>query len=174
MGLSLANWMTDGDPGFDIWAMDVARFGDYATLAYTSAKVQGELLSPVPHPVPQRGTAGRTPAGDLAAARPLVAENAVWGDAFGLESALWFQRPGLEPAEDVTFGRSNAWAPVRDEVLAVRNGVGLMETTGFSKFLFEGPGARSFLDSIITNRTPKRAAWCWPRWSTRAASSSAT
>ena len=40
VGLSLANWMTQGDPGADIWGMDVARFGDFATLAYTNAKVR--------------------------------------------------------------------------------------------------------------------------------------
>ncbi|MFZ9274101.1 MAG: FAD-dependent oxidoreductase, partial [Ilumatobacteraceae bacterium] len=40
VGLSLANWMVHGDPGADIWAMDVARYGDYATLAYTNSKVR--------------------------------------------------------------------------------------------------------------------------------------
>ena len=43
VGLALAAWMTAGDAGdsgMDIWAMDVARYGDYATLAYTNAKVQ--------------------------------------------------------------------------------------------------------------------------------------
>src|SRR5207342_3966528 len=42
VGLALATWMTEGDPGdsgMDIWAMDVARYGDYATLGYTNAKV---------------------------------------------------------------------------------------------------------------------------------------
>ena len=33
MGLeALANWIVNGDPGFDVWAMDVSRFGDYATM----------------------------------------------------------------------------------------------------------------------------------------------
>ena len=40
VGLSLANWIVNGDPGFDVWAMDVARFGDYATPAYTNARVR--------------------------------------------------------------------------------------------------------------------------------------
>ena len=40
VGLALANWMIDGDPGFDIWAMDVARYGHWANLAYTNAKVR--------------------------------------------------------------------------------------------------------------------------------------
>ena len=40
-----------------------------------------------------------------------------------------------------------------------------METTGFSKFLFGGPGARAFLDGLITNRMPRhRAEWHWLRW----------
>jgi dimethylglycine dehydrogenase len=40
VGLALSNWMVDGDPGFDIWGMDVARFGDWATRAYTNDKVR--------------------------------------------------------------------------------------------------------------------------------------
>ncbi len=40
VGLTLARWMVDGDPGEDIWAMDVARFGNWASLAYTNAKVR--------------------------------------------------------------------------------------------------------------------------------------
>src|SRR3546814_6114740 len=40
VGLALANWMAEGDPGMDVFAMDVARFGDYATLAYTNARVR--------------------------------------------------------------------------------------------------------------------------------------
>ena len=40
VGLALANWMVEGDPGMDIWAMDASRFGAWATMAYTNAKVR--------------------------------------------------------------------------------------------------------------------------------------
>ena len=40
VGKTLANWITDGDPGADVWGMDCARFGDFATPAYTNAKVR--------------------------------------------------------------------------------------------------------------------------------------
>jgi len=40
VGLALSNWMVHGDPGFDVWGMDVSRFGDWTTMAYTSAKVR--------------------------------------------------------------------------------------------------------------------------------------
>ena len=100
VGLALATWMTagdHGDSGMDIWAMDVARYGDYATLAYTNAKVQENY---------RRRFRITFPNEELPAARPLLttpihdrltAANAVWGATFGLEHALWFQRPGLEP-----------------------------------------------------------------------------
>ena len=154
VGLSVANWITAEDPGFDVWAMDVARFGDYATLAYTNAKVRENYSRRfrITFPnefLPQGRGVQTSPIYDR-----LADANAVWGDAFGLESALWFQEAGLEPVEEVTFGRSNAWARVRSETLAVRAGVGMMETTGFAKFLVSGPGAREWLDRLLAGRIP--------------------
>ena len=57
VGLALATWMTagdHGDSGMDIWAMDVARYGDYATLAYTNAKVQENYRRRFGSPSPTR------------------------------------------------------------------------------------------------------------------------
>ena len=51
-----------GDSGMDIWAMDVARYGDYATLAYTNAKVRENY---------SRRFRIRFPNEELPAARPL-------------------------------------------------------------------------------------------------------
>ena len=154
VGLSVANWITEGDPGADVWAMDVARFGDYATLAYTRVKVRENygrrFRITFPNEFLPEGRGVQTsPIHDR-----LRDANAVFGDAFGLESALWFQQEGLEPVEEVTFGRSNAWDRVRAETLAVRAGVGMMETTGFAKFLVSGPGARAWLDRLLAGRIP--------------------
>ena len=94
VGLSLANWMVNGDPQDDIWGMDVARYGDWATLAYTNAKVRENY---------SRRFRITFPNEELPAARPLhttpiydrlTAHNAVWGAGFGLEHPLWFQEPG--------------------------------------------------------------------------------
>jgi len=40
VGLALANWMIEGDPGYDVFAMDIARFGDYASREFTNARVR--------------------------------------------------------------------------------------------------------------------------------------
>ena len=154
VGLALANWMTEGDPGLDIWAMDASRFGDWATMAYTSAKVQ-EFYS--------RRFKLTFPNEELPAGRPLhttalydryTQANAVWGASFGLESALWFQKEGLDPIEEITFRRSNAFPMVAEECAAVRNQVGVIETSGFAKYRVEGEGAAAWLDHILTNRIP--------------------
>ena len=157
VGLALATWMTagrDGDSGMDIWAMDVARFGDYATLKYTNAKVQENY---------RRRFRITFPNEELPAARPLLTtpihdrlteRNAVWGAMFGLEHALWFQEPGLEPKEEVTFHRSNAWKMVGEEVRNVRENVGVTDISNYAKYRVTGPGAEAWLSSLLTAKMP--------------------
>ena len=53
VGLALSQWMVNGDPGFDVWAMDVARYGEWATRSYTNQKGARELLAPLLDPLPQ-------------------------------------------------------------------------------------------------------------------------
>jgi len=155
VGLALSNWIVDGDPGLDVLAMDVARFGPFATPAYTKAKVMENY---------SRRFRITFPNEELAAARPLRTttlyprlkeQGAVFGAAFGLEHALWFAPPGTEATEDVTFRRSNAFGPVGEECRAVRTAVGLLEISSFSKYEVSGPGAEAWLSELLANRMPR-------------------
>ena len=153
VGLALSNWMTTGDPGFDVWAMDIARFGDWTTRAYTATKVRENYRRRFSISFPNEFLPEGRPLATTSIYEPQLAAGAVFGDAYGLEVPLWFA-PDPGTVEDVTFGRSNAWPHVREEVLAVRNSVGLMETSGFAKFLVEGPGARAWLTHLTAGRLP--------------------
>ncbi len=155
VGLALSNWMIHGDPGFDVWAMDVARFGDWATMAYTNAKVRENY---------SRRFRIRFPNEELPAARPLrmtpvydrlKAKGAMFGAAFGLEHALWFAPPATEAREDVTYRRSNAHEPVGEECRAVRNAVGLLETSSFAKYEVTGGEAGAWLEHVLANKPPR-------------------
>lgn len=155
VGLALAAWMIEGDPGSDVWAMDVARYGDWATPAYTQAKVRENY---------GRRFRVTFPNEELPAARPLrtsplydrhKANGAVFGAAWGLEYPLWFAPEGTPAVEEVTFHRSNAHGPIGEEVRAVRTGVGIIETTGYARYEFSGPGADAFLDRVLANRLPE-------------------
>ncbi len=157
VGLALAAWMTAGDAGdsgMDIWAMDVARFGDYATLAYTNAKVRENYRRRFRITFPNEELPDARPLLTTAIYDRLTAANAVWGATSGLEHALWFQRPGLEPMEEVTFRRSNAWDCVAEEVAAVRERVGVTEISNYAKYRVTGPGAEAWLSSLLTQRMP--------------------
>lgn len=156
VGLALSNWMVDGDPGFDVWGMDVTRFGEWATLRYTNAKVRENY---------SRRFSIRFPNEELPAARPAQTtplydvmvrdNNAVMGDSWGLETPLWFAPKGTEPKDIVSFHRSNDFEHVGNEVKAVRTGVGVTEIANFAKYEVSGPGAEDFLNRLLTNRMPK-------------------
>jgi dimethylglycine dehydrogenase len=155
VGLALSQWMVNGDPGFDVWAMDCARFGEWATRTYTNEKVRENY---------SRRFSIRFPNEELPAARPqqttalydtMLAQGAVMGDSWGLETPLWFAPKGVEPKDIVSFRRSNDFPHVKAEVLATRNGVGVTEIANFAKYRFTGPGAEAFLSRLMTNKMPK-------------------
>jgi len=154
VGLALSQWMVEGDPGADVWAMDVARYGDWATLAYTNAKVRENY---------SRRFRIRFPNEELTAARPLrttpvyerlEAEHAVFGDYCGLEHPLWFAPTAAEAREDITFHRSNAHPHVAAECRAVRDGVGLLEISNYGKFEVTGPATQEWLSRVMANHLP--------------------
>lgn len=156
VGLALSNWMVHGDPGHDIFGMDVTRYGEWATLRYTNAKVRENY---------SKRFSIRFPNEELPAARPqqttplydtMKDENhAVMGDTWGLEVPLWFA-PSAEDAHDIlSFHRSNDFEHVSNEVNAVRESVGVTEISNFAKYEIIGDGAESFMSHILCNTMPK-------------------
>ena len=152
VGLALANWIVDGDPGFDVWAMDVSRFGDYATMAYTNAKVRENY---------SRRFSIRYPNEELLAARPLLttpiydklsAAGAQFGAGYGAEYPLWFAPEG--ESDVFSWRRSTDFKHVAAEAQAVRDGVGLIEISNFAKYMITGSGAADWLDQILACRIP--------------------
>ncbi len=156
VGLVLANWMTTGDPGFDVFGMDVARFGDWTTLRHTNAKVRENY---------SRRFSIRFPNEELAAARPAQTtplydiqtrdNHAVMGVTWGLEVPLWYAADAEAARDVLSFHRSNDFGPVGAEVRAVRTGVGVTEIANFAKYEISGPGAEAFLDRLLTNALPR-------------------
>ena len=152
VGLTLSNWIVHGDPGMDVWAMDVARFGDWASKAYTNARVRENYA---------RRFSIRFPNEELEAARPLKvtplydrlrAHGAQFGAVAGLEVPLWYAPAGVR--DHFSWHRSTDFAIVAAEVAAVRAGVGLIETTGFAKYAIRGASAASWLDRVLAGRLP--------------------
>jgi dimethylglycine dehydrogenase len=155
VGLTLAQWMIEGEPERDVMAMDVARFGPWVSLGYTLPKVIENY---------QKRFSVSYPNEELPAARPnrttpmydiFSDMGAVWGQQFGLEVANYFAQDGEPTFETPSFRRSDAFEATGREVRGVREGVGINEVHNFGKFLVTGPNARAWLDRIMAGRVPR-------------------
>jgi dimethylglycine dehydrogenase len=154
VGLTLAQWMIEGEPERDVFAMDVARFGKWISPGYTLPKVIENY---------QKRFSVSYPNEELPAARPHQTTpmydifsdmGAIWGQQFGLEVPNYFAT-GDEPTfETPSFRRSDAFDATAREVRAVRNSIGINEVQNFGKYLISGPNARAWLDKIMAGRVP--------------------
>jgi len=155
VGLTLAQWLVEGEPERDVFAMDVARFGRWITPGYTLPKVVENY---------QNRFSVTYPNEELRAARPfrttpvhdiLDGMGAVWGHQYGLEVPNYFATSDEPRFETPSFRRSNAFDATAREVRAVREGVGINEVQNFGKYLVTGADARDWLDRIMAGRIPK-------------------
>jgi dimethylglycine dehydrogenase len=132
--------------------MDVSRFGDYANMAFTNARVRENY---------SRRFSIRYPNEELQAARPLLTtpiydllqeKGAQFGASFGLEVPLWFAPDGQR--DEFSWRRSTDFEYVGAEARAVRASVGLTEISNFAKYSVEGPGAANWLDKMLACKLP--------------------
>ena len=153
VGKTLAEWMIQGEPEADAWPMDIARYGPYASNREYITQTTGQFYS--------RRFVMTYPNEQLPAGRPLnkapaydgmTAAGCKWGCTWGLETPLLFAPVGFE--ETPTLRRSNAFEVVAEECKAVREQIGLLDTTGFSRFEVTGTGAEAWLDRLMASKLP--------------------
>jgi dimethylglycine dehydrogenase len=154
VGLALAQWITRGEPDGDIFAMDVARFGSYASRSYSIAKAREFYARRFQIAYPNEYWPAGRPAKTSTAHDVLSAAGGVFGVSYGLEVPLYFAAPDEKRIETPSLRRSNAFARVRAECLASRNGVGLLDISSFAKYLIEGAGAAAALAHVLAGHLP--------------------
>lgn len=155
VGLTMAEWMIDGEPSIDVWAMDVARFGEFATPDWgtikSSENYERRFVMTFPNETLPKGRMQKT----TALYDRLVAKGALMNQNFGLENAQWFADGPDDAHENPTFQRNRSFAYVKREVEAVQTAVGGIEIANFAKHEFKGAGARAYLDRTLAGYIPK-------------------
>ncbi len=155
MGVALANWIIDGDPGADVFGMDVARFlGHASTQRYlldTTAQFYARrfVMAYPNEELPAGRPAKTTGAYDLLAQR-----GAVFGEIGGMEVPQFFALSGPGYVEPGTLRRPAAFDAVAQEVKAVRERVGAFETAVYARYEVRGPGAAAWLDRVLASQLP--------------------
>ena len=154
VGKTLAEWMIGGEPETDSFSMDVARYGKYAENKRYIRETTGQFYSRrfiMSYPNEQL-PAGRqmrmAPAHDA-----MTAAGCRWGVSWDLETPLYFA-PSIDFQETLTLKRSNAHSIVGEECKSIRQGVALLDITGFSRFEVTGPNAELWLDYIFATKLP--------------------
>ena len=155
VGLTMAEWMIDGEPSIDVWAMDVARFGDWATPDWGTIKstenYERRFVMTFPNETLPKGRLQKP----TALYDRLTARGARMDQGFGLENALWFADGPEDAHEEPSFERNRSHDFVAREVEAVHKAVGGIEIANFAKHEFAGPGARAYLDSVLAGYVAK-------------------
>jgi dimethylglycine dehydrogenase len=153
-GKYLAQWMVHGQAEINMREFDPRRFGPWATKDYTTeVSITDYHHMYYCYKPGEQHTVGRG-LRKSALYDTLRAEGAQFSQIFGWERARWYDISGK--GENFSYKRSNWWDAVRDECLAVRQGVGLMDLSTFSKFDVKGKDAHAYLDRICANKIPTK------------------
>ena len=150
-GMALAAWITEGEPPFDLWEVDIRRAQPFQkNRRYLKERVSETLglLYADHYPYRQMETSRGVRRSPLHEA--LKERGAVFGEVAGWERANWFAKPGQEPVYRYGWHRQNWWENQRAEHMAVRTGVGLFDMTSFGKIRVEGRDACSFLNRVCS------------------------
>lgn len=153
LGLMSAQWIVDGEPEYDMFAWDVARFGEWADKKFTKARVEDQYSHRFKIHFPNEERAAGRPARVRPTYEMLQQMGAVFGLNCGWEHPLWFaDEKGV--AETNGFTRQNWFQPVGKEVQMLRRAVGIIDISNFANYRITGPGAETWLNQLLANRIP--------------------
>ncbi len=155
-GWQLAEWIVEGEPSIDMLATDPRRFGPYTSKRYVVQKNEETYRNVFTIHFPDEERADARPAKTSPIYDKLARMGAVFGQRYGWERPNWFAPKGVEPKDVWSFRRSNYFEHVGNEVRIMREKVGVIDLTAFTKFEVKGAGAEAWLDGLVANKVPTK------------------
>ncbi|MGO1118086.1 GcvT family protein [Rhodovibrionaceae bacterium A322] len=157
-GMALAEWVHSGEPAFDLWPVDIRRFGrphyDTDWVRTRTLEAYGKHYTMAwPHEEHDSGRPCRR--------SPLYSQmqeaGACFGEKLGWERPNWFADldKGQEAKDIYSFGRQNWFANVANEHKAAREDAVLFDQSSFAKYKVVGPDAEAALSWICANDVAK-------------------
>ena len=155
-GWQLAEWIVEREPGIDMLAVDPRRFGPYTSKRYVIAKNEETYRDVFTVHFPDEERSAARPGKTSPVYDKLARMGAVFGQRYGWERANWFAPPGVERRDVYSFRRSNYFEHVGNECRQLRERVGVIDLTPFTKHEVTGPGAEAWLDNRVANKVPTK------------------
>lgn len=151
----LARWMVHGAADISMRDYDPRRFGSYAKKEWQVIKAKEDYCLRHEIPFPHFNRLEGRPIKPSPLHQLLKDKGAVHEEVYGFERPRWFARNGVEQKDHYSFRRNEVHDIVANEVKAVREAVGIMDVTAFTKVLVKGPDAHVLLDRLTANKMPK-------------------
>ncbi len=152
----LARWMVHGAADISMREFDPRRFGSYATKDWQVIKAEEDYCLRHEIPFPHFNRLEGRPIKPSPLYELLKSKGAVHEEVYGFERPRWFARNGVEQRDHYSFRRTPTDDMVAVEVKAVRERVGIMDVTAFTKVEVSGPDAYALLDRLTANRMPQK------------------
>ncbi|MAY87892.1 MAG: FAD-dependent oxidoreductase [Pseudooceanicola sp.] len=157
-GMALAEWVAKGEPPYDLWPVDIRRFGrPHFDTDWVRTRTMEAYAKHYTMAWPSEEHSSGRPCRKSPLYDTLLSNGACFGEKLGWERPNWFADTAAgEEAKDVyTFGTPN-WEPaVAREHKAAREAAVLFDQTSFAKFTLKGPDAEEALSWIAANDVKK-------------------
>ncbi|MYB10487.1 MAG: FAD-dependent oxidoreductase [Acidimicrobiia bacterium] len=158
LGRELARWMVHGETEVSVRGYDARRFGFVPPDdAPRYGRIKGAEDYEYRHqtPVPGLERPELRPYRVNSLHQRFSDKGAVFTQVYGWERPKWFPGAAGLAQQDVVAFRHTDWFPVAaQECRAVRERVGILDSTAFAKFDLIGPDAAAVLDQLTTNKLP--------------------
>ncbi|WP_420640166.1 FAD-dependent oxidoreductase [Candidatus Poriferisocius sp.] len=158
LGRELARWMVHGETELSVRSYDPRRFGFVPpddTMRYGRIKGAEDYEFRHQTPVPGLEHPELRPYRTNPLHERLADRGAVFTQVYGWERPKWYPTVAGLPQSDVVAFRHTGWFPVvAEECRAVRERVGILDSTAFAKFDLVGPDAAEVIDRLTTNTVP--------------------
>ncbi len=152
----LARWMVHGAADISMREFDPRRFGSYADKEWQVIKAKEDFCLRHEIPFPHFNRLAGRPIKPSPLYELLKSRGAVYEEVYGFERPRWFAKGGVAQQDHYSFRRTAVHDLVGAEIKAVREAVGIMDVTAFTRVLVKGPGAHDLLDRLTTNRMPQK------------------
>jgi dimethylglycine dehydrogenase len=153
MGLMVAQWIIEGEMQYDMFAWDIARFGDWADSKFTKARVGDQYAHRFKIHFPGEERAAGRPVRTRPVYKMQKDMGAVFGLNYGWEHPLYYSK---NVADSAGFTRQPWWDVVGQEARTLRDKAGIIDISNFAKYRVTGPGAEAWLNAVFANRMPQQ------------------
>lgn len=159
-GMALAEWIVDGEPPFDLWPVDIRRFGSpHKDPAWVRTRTLEAYARHYSIAWPSEEYASGRPLRRSPLYDRLQKAGACFGEKMGFERPNWFAdlSAGEIPEDRYSYTRPGWFDAVGREHHACRAAAALFDETSFAKALFIGRDAEAALSWIAANDVSRPA-----------------